>query len=284
MVVAGELQIAGAHQLRVLLRADRAFPIQRAARQPCIVLLVIEQRLDLPLLRSDSQLPGHRIAGARSRRAPVSARQEGPLIGPETVHLSCRIAQCGAGPIGLPVATSNPKCHQGAAVTQVQADPVPAVRLLVEVAAGPFVIEPGFTGHDFVARAACDAAADGEVRLAVVIAGRLARRTLLTVAAHAVEHGRLRDRKALMERQVFGCDAGLIDLAARPGSPSTDPAAVSPTCACASPRPARRTRWSCHSWPRAGSLMAQWAISSWCGANALGLASASTSRVRKKVI
>ena len=52
---------------------------------------------------------------------------------------------------GSPCESANLKCHQGAAVLQIDADPIPSRRLGVEVLAGPLVIEPRFAGHAVVA-------------------------------------------------------------------------------------------------------------------------------------
>jgi hypothetical protein len=59
---------------------------------------------------------------------------------------------------------------------------------------------------------------------------------------------------------------------------------MSSSAACATPKPARATRWSCRSLPASGSDRAAWANITWRGVNALGFAVASAGRERKKVI
>src|SRR3984885_568552 len=222
-IVAGELQIAGAHGAGMFLRVDRTLPIDGAAREPRIVLLVIQQRHDLKLPRAERQTPAHRIAHAGARRVPAPHGCEHHLIGPEAMHLPLGVAQRAAGPVRLSLPAANPERHDGATVIQVESHPVPAVRRAIEVLTGPLVIEPGLAAHDVAARRACDAAAHPQVRFAVVIAGRLRRGTLAAVAGNPVEQHRLRDFDIQVQGKVLGEDMSLVARTAALELPVIDP-------------------------------------------------------------
>src|ERR1700686_4323692 len=154
---------------------------------------------------------------------PASQRGESHIIGPEAMHLPAGVAQCAASPIRLPLVATNPERHDRAAVIQIESNPIPAVRLGIEVLAGPLVIKPCLAADDIVPRRARNAAAHAQVRLAVVVAGRLWRRTLLAVAGDTIEEHRLRGLEAQIQGEILSRDMRLVRRSAALELPVIDP-------------------------------------------------------------
>src|ERR1700687_3441463 len=159
---------------------------------------------------------------------PASHRRECHFIGSEAMYLPPGVAQCGPRPIRLSVVATNPERHDGAAVIQVESDPIPAIRLAIEVLTGPLVIEPGLAADDIAPRRARNAAAHAQVRLAVVIAGRLWRRTLLAVARDTVEERWLCNLEAQIQGEILRRDMSLVPRTAALELPVIDPDAGVP--------------------------------------------------------
>src|SRR5580658_1622819 len=139
------------------------------------------------------------------------------------MYLAAGVAQRAAGPVRLPLMVTNAKCHDGATVVQIQPDPVPAVSGAIEVLARPLVIEPGLAADAIAARGAHDVAADAQVRLAVVVAGRLRCRSLLAVTCDAVEKHWLCDLEAQIQSEVLSGNLRLVAAVAALKPPVVNP-------------------------------------------------------------
>src|SRR5262245_27770663 len=113
-----------------------------------------------------------------------------------------RLAQRRSAPVLLPGIVANSLDHQRAAVIEIQADPVPAARMLVEHAARRFVIEPRDTVHAMFAAADRDATARSQLRQAVVVARELRLRALLTETVRAIQERRLRAIAFELQREL----------------------------------------------------------------------------------
>jgi hypothetical protein len=82
--------------------------------------------------------------------------------------------------------------HQRAASVQIDADPVPALRVSRQQFARPFMIEPGFAGDRAGAAGERHAAGHLELRLAVVVAGLAGFGAFARESVHALAQQRLR--------------------------------------------------------------------------------------------
>ena len=77
---------------------------------------------------SDTDPPPYRLADAGARRGPVAQRLEGHGLRRQHLGTAPSLAEGGRRPEGLAVMAAETEGHHGAAVFEIQADPVPALR------------------------------------------------------------------------------------------------------------------------------------------------------------
>src|SRR5260370_14858016 len=95
--------------------------------------------------------------------------------------------QRAASPTLLSSSTADAERHQRGAVVEIDTDPVPAHGLIVQVLAGPFVIEPSLACGAIRAALTSDGTRHTQMRQAVVVARGLGRWALAADAGVSVE-------------------------------------------------------------------------------------------------
>src|ERR1700694_3010567 len=92
--------------------------------------------------------------------------------------------------------------HECAPVIEVDADPIPAACFGCHRCARPLVVEPGSAADVRAVAVDCHAARDGELRLAVVIAGVVDALAFSGKTSLALQEGGLPGREAKLELEI----------------------------------------------------------------------------------
>ena len=188
----------------------QAFPVKRAGGLSAVQFLCVEEGAYRVTAGRRVDLPLHRVAGLRGRAEPVALRLHAHLLGRKVSAGRAGRAVRPARPQGAAVGAAQHEGCQGAAVVEIDADPVPAACLRVQQLFAPFMIEPGPALHRPALALQFNAAARVQLGLAVVVAGLAELRALARKAAIALQQHRLGGVKAQGQAQAAGRQAGVV--------------------------------------------------------------------------
>src|SRR4029453_3772095 len=138
----GELEVPAPDGAALARRAHRALPVDRADGATRVELLVVDQRIEIESDAGGFDANSDRIGHVGPRRAPRASCHDAHVANAEHAHVAGRVPQRAPGPAPPAALGGEYERHERAAVVEVDADPIPTLRLVGQVFARPFVVEP----------------------------------------------------------------------------------------------------------------------------------------------